>query len=66
MNHNKPEVFGVVWVDTMLGPLSLAKASAADAIESARSIRARGADKVRNVRAVHVPAGADTLLDLPA
>ena len=61
---NQPEVFGVVWVDNMLGPLTLVKPNAAEAISSARSIRAKGAGKVSNVRAVHVAAGSSTLTEL--
>lgn len=60
-NETKPEVFGVVWRDLMLGDLSLPKASAAEAIEAARGIRERGAGKVEDVRAVRVPPGSDEL-----
>lgn len=63
---DKPEAFGVIWYDLMLGTLSLAKPSAREAIEAARSIRAKGAGKVVNVRAVRVPAGRDTLETLDA
>lgn len=55
----KPEAFGVVWVDLLLGPLTLVKPDADSAIETARKIQAKGADMVRDVRAVHVPAGSD-------
>ena len=56
---DKPEVFAVIWVDTLVGPLSLHKSDAQSAIDSAK-----GADKVSHVRAVHVPAGKDILIDL--
>lgn len=48
---NAREVFGVVWIDAKLGPLTLGRPDASSAIESARSIRAKGAGKVRDVRA---------------
>lgn len=54
---DKIEVYAVVWLDFI--PLSLHCSSAAEAIDKARSIRAAG--KVRDVRAVHVAAGSDTL-----
>lgn len=57
----KPEVFGVVWVDNILGPLSLAKLDAQSAIDTARGMRQRGADKIRDCRAVRIAAGTDTL-----
>lgn len=57
----KPEVFRVVWFDTMLGPLSLAKPDAQSAINAAREMRQRGADKIRDCRAVRVAAGSDVL-----
>jgi hypothetical protein len=57
----KPEVFGVVWIDNMLGPLSLAKPDAQSAINAAREMRHRGADKIRDCRAVRVAAGTDIL-----
>lgn len=59
--NDKVEIFGVVWVDNMLGPLSLTKLNAPSAIEAARGIRERGVDKVRDVRAVHVAAGSDKM-----
>lgn len=58
---NKPEAFGVIWDDLLLGPLSLKKDNAADAIEAAIRIREKGEGKVENVRAVHVRAGSDSL-----
>lgn len=61
MNAAKSEVFGVVWVDNMLGPLSLAKPDAQSAIAAARSMRLKGADKIRDCRAVRVAAGSDIL-----
>lgn len=57
----KPEAFGVVWIDNLLGPLSLSKPDAVSAILAARSMRKRGADKIRDCRAVRVAAGSDTL-----
>jgi len=62
--ENLPELFGVIWTDNALGPLSLVKPNAADAIASARDIRAKGAGKVSNVRAVRIPAGENRFIDL--
>lgn len=59
--QEKQEVFGVIWIDNMLGPLSLAKPDAQSAIATARYMRQRGADKIRDCRAVHVAAGSDIL-----
>lgn len=53
MTH-KPEIFAVIWLDAMLGRLSLHRDSATAAIELAQSIRVRGGDKVAKVRAVHL------------
>lgn len=58
---DKPEAFGVIWDDIMLGPLSLKKNNATDAIAAAASIRERGVGKVENVRAVRVREGSDEL-----
>ena len=62
----KAEVFGVVWIDNMLGPLVLAKPDANSAIQTAREMRRRGSDKIRDCRAVRVAEGSDHLetLDL--
>jgi len=57
----KPEVFGVIWIDNMLGPLSLSKPDAQSAIDAARLMRWHGADKIRDCRAVRVAAGTDIL-----
>lgn len=57
----KPEIFAVVWVDRMLGNLTLHKDDRAAAIEAAASIRERGAGKVDHVHAVHIAAGSDSL-----
>lgn len=57
----KAEVFGVTWTDRVLGHLSLSKPDKESALAAAASIRTRGEDKVENVRAVHVPAGADEI-----
>lgn len=64
--QSKPEVFGVVWVDNMLGPLTLTKPDAASAIAAARSMRLKGADKIRDCRAVRVAADSDVLETLEA
>lgn len=61
---DKPEIFAVVWIDTLLGPLSLHKPDAAAALTAAASIREKGGSKVQHVRAVHIPAGLDELRDL--
>lgn len=62
----KAEVFGVVWIDNMLGPLTLSKPNAQSAIATARDMRKRGADKIRDCRAVRVAAGSDTIEVLDA
>lgn len=57
-----PEVFGVVWHDRMLGiGLTLNRPDAASAVDTAKGISSRGAEKVEAVRAVRVPEGTDTL-----
>lgn len=63
---DKPEVFAVIWLDAVLGPLSLPAADAPEAVEKAAGIRARGASLVRDVRAVRIPPGLDTLETLDA
>jgi hypothetical protein len=57
----KQEVFGVIWTDKMLGPLTLTKPDAESAIAAACSMRERGADKIDNCRAVRVAAGTDAI-----
>lgn len=59
----KTEVFGVAWTDKMLGPLTLKKGTAQEAIDAANGIKAKGAGKVENVRAVKVTA-TDEVIDL--
>ncbi|MGX7874401.1 hypothetical protein ACVDG5_018065 [Mesorhizobium sp. ORM6] len=63
---SKAEVFGVIWNDLALGPLTLTKPDKASAIAAAESIRAKGAGKVENVQAVRVAAGSDTIEYLAA
>lgn len=59
------DVYAVIWIDLLLGPLHLIKPNAAEAINLAQSIKANGDGTVSNVRAVHLPAGEDeTLIDL--
>ncbi len=58
---NKPEAFGVVWIDCLLGPLSLSKPDRETAIKTALEMRQRGGDKIRDCRAVMVAEGSDTL-----
>lgn len=58
---SKPEVFGIVWIDNTLGPLSLSKPDARSAIETAKAMRERGADKITQCRAVRVAADSDVL-----
>jgi len=60
----KPEIFAVVWVDRVLGPLTLLEKSAAAAIASAQAMRKRGEGKIDDVRAVHVPENKDSLIVL--
>lgn len=57
----RPEVFGVVWVDLLLGPLTLVKPDAQSAIAAARSMREKGEGKIRDCRAVRVAADSDVL-----
>lgn len=57
----KPEIFAVIWIDNTFGPLSLIKPDAQSAVATARDMRQRGADKIRDCRAVRVAAGTDTL-----
>jgi hypothetical protein len=57
----KAEVYGVIWIDNMLGPLTLTKPDAQSAISAATSMRERGADKIRDCRAVRVARGSDVL-----
>lgn len=59
---NKPEIFAVTWLDFI--PLSLHCADAAQAVEKARDIAARAAaskSTIRQIRAVHLPAGSNKL-----
>lgn len=58
---SKPEIFAVIWVDRMVGPLSLHKPNAASAIALAASMAAKGKDKIDHVRAVHIAAGSMVL-----
>lgn len=58
------EVFGVIWIDNMLGPLTLTKPDAKSAIESAKSMREKGADKIKDCHAVHIAQGSDKLVYL--
>lgn len=55
------EVFGVIWVDNALGPLTLPKPSASEAIRTAAAMREKGADKIRDCRAVHVAQGSEVI-----
>jgi hypothetical protein len=57
----KKEVFGVVWIDNMLGPLTLRKPTAEAAREAAATMRERGKDMIRDCRAVHIAAGSDKI-----
>ena len=57
----KKEVFGVVWVDNALGPLTLRKPSADEARKAAANMRERGKDLIRDCRAVHIAAGSDAI-----
>lgn len=59
---NTPEVFAVIWEDFI--PLSLHFGSRDEAIAKAKEVKLRGGDKIRNVRAVHIPEGTDTLVVL--
>lgn len=61
---SKPEVFGVIWIDLMLGPLSLRKSSAEEALEASARIRSKADGKVEQVHAVHVEEDSDCLIYL--
>ena len=56
------EIFAVVWEDFI--PLSLNCPSKDEAIAKAKEIKLKGGEKVRNVRAVHLPAMSDKLIVL--
>jgi hypothetical protein len=66
----KPEIFAVIWFDRLLGlNLHLPRESAAAAIETAESMRQKDAaagptPMLHDVRAVHLPAGSDSLVFL--
>lgn len=62
MNTTK-DIFAVVWVDRMVGPLHLKKPSAEEAIAAARHMLAHGAGKIEHVRAIRLDA-SDTITDL--
>lgn len=47
-------IYGVIWIDNMIGPLTLQKPCAESAINSAQDMVKRGTDKIRSVRAVQV------------
>lgn len=55
------DIFAVVWIDRLLGLLTLRKPDARQALEAARHIRHHGAGKVRNVHAVRLPAESDDI-----
>jgi hypothetical protein len=61
MTQDKAEVFGVVWVDNVLGPFTLPKPDARSAIAAATAMRERGADKIRHCRAVRIASGSDVM-----
>lgn len=52
------EVFGVIWTDNVLGPLTLTKPDAKSAIATAASMREKGKDLIHDCRAVHVAEGS--------
>ena len=61
------DIFAVVWIDRLLGPLSLPAVDAQGAKMKAREIYARGSDKIHSIRAVRHVFGSrtlDTLEDL--
>lgn len=57
----KPETFGVIWTDLLLGPLSFPKPNAASAIEAAASMRKKGRGKIKDCHAVRLSENSDTL-----
>ena len=66
MSDNR-DIFAVVWIDRLLGPLSLPAVDAQDAKTKARDLYARGSDKIHSIRAVRHAFGSrtlDTLEDL--
>lgn len=57
----REEIFAVIWIDHMLGLLTLRKPDARQALEAAGRIRHDGAGKVRDVHAVRLPAESDDI-----
>lgn len=55
------EVFGIIWIDNALGPLTLTKPDAASAISTAASMREKAGDKIRECYAVRVPGGSTAI-----
>ena len=55
------DIFAVVWIDRLLGPLSLPAADAQAAKIKAREMHARGSDKIHSIRAVRHILGRKTL-----
>lgn len=47
-------IYGVIWIDNMLGPLTLNRDCAESAINTAQSMVQKGEGKIQNVRAVEV------------
>jgi hypothetical protein len=58
------EVFGIIWIDNILGPLSLIKPDAQSAIATAKYMRKHSTDKIRDCRAVRIPAEINKLENL--
>lgn len=59
----EPDIYAVVWVDKMVGPLTLKKPSAEEAVASAKAMIAKGAGKIEQVRAIKLTADNE-IIDL--
>lgn len=59
----KAEIFAVVWMDLMVGPLSLIKPNAEAAVADATAMIAKGVGKIEQVRAIKLTAD-DEIIDL--
>lgn len=58
-----PDIFAVVWIDKMVGPLTLKKPSAEEAVAAAKAMIEKAGDKIEQVRAIKLTAD-DEIIDL--
>lgn len=47
-------IYGIVWLDNLLGPLTLNQPDKESALKTSEDMRIRGAGKISNCRAVEV------------